>query len=267
MGWVGVVGGVGAVVAADAHAQAFECAALKPSSSLTPAYASVPGQTRCEGFFEKSVSQPFIELLSLTRGPPPSAPSALAASAAPAASAPLQIRADARAAARLVVQPLASRPFYRVDAALPSGQALSWDAAPMLAATRQAVSSLGFLALVTPTLASPAALPALAPVTFMPQAPQDGPVYAVVRVSVDVASVAWRSYRVGTAAAASPASAPSSWTELPESQRYAWKHITLTIPMPADGKGLRVDVQAVGAANAQSLPLLRFAVIGPNDEP
>ena len=267
VGWVGVVA---AMVSADAQAQAFQCAALKPSSSLAPAYASVPGQTRCEGFFEKSVSQPFIELLSLTRGPPPSAPSALAASAAPAApaaSAPLQIRADARAAARLVVQPLASRPFYRVDAALPSGQALSWDAAPMLAATRQAVSSLGFLALVTPTLASPAALPALAPVTFMPQAPQDGPVYAVVRVSVDVASVAWRSYRVGTAAAASPASAPSSWTELPESQRYAWKHITLTIPMPADGKGLRVDVQAVGAANAQSLPLLHFAIVGPNDGP
>lgn len=261
MGWVGVVGVVGAVAAADAHAQAFQCAVLKPSSSLAPAYASVPGQARCEGFFEKTVSQPFIELLSLMRGAPPSAP------AASAASAPLAIRTDVRAAARLVVQPLPSRPFYRVDAALAPGQALNWDAAPMLAATRQPVSGLGFLALVTPPSASPGALPSLAPVSFTPQAPQDSRVYAVVRVSVDVASVAWRSYRVGNDAAASAASAPSSWTDVPDSNLYAWKHITLTIPMPADGKGLRVDVQAVGAANAQSLPLLRFAIVGPNDGP
>ena len=264
MRWVGVVGVVGGVAAAGAQAQAFQCAALKPSSSLAPAYASVTGQMRCEGFFEKSVSQPFIELLSLTRGAPPAAP---AASAASAASAPLQIRADVRSAARLVVQPLASRPFYRVDAALVPGQALNWDAAPMLAATRQAVSSLGFLALVTPTSAGPGALPGVAPVAFTPQAPQDGRVYAVVRVSVDVASVAWRSYRVGNDAAASPPSAAAAWTDLPDSNLYAWKHITLSIPMPADGKGLRVDVQAVGAANAQSLPLLCFAVIGPNDGP
>ena len=249
------------MASADAQAQAFQCAALKPSSSLAPGYASVPGQARCEGFFEKTVSQPFIELLSLTRGAPPSAAAAPAASAA---SAPLAIRTDVRAAARLVVQPLPSRPFYRVDAALAPGQALSWDAAPMLAATRQPVSGLGFLALVTPTSANPGALPALAPVAFTPQAPQDGPVYAVVRVSVDVASVAWRSYRVGNDAAASP---PPTWTDLPDSNLYAWKHITLTIPIPADGKGLRVDVQAVGAANAQSLPLLRFAIVGPNDEP
>ena len=262
VGWVGVVA---AMVSADAQAQAFQCAALKPSSSLAPAYASVPGQARCEGFFEKTVSQPFIELLSLTRGVPPAgpaAPAAPAASAASAPSAPLQISAEVRAAARLVVQPLPSRPFYRVDAALTPGQPLSWDAAPMLAATRQPVSNLGFLALVTPTSASPGALPALAPVAFTPQTPQDGRVYAVVRVSVDVASVAWRSYRVGSDAAAS---APREWTDLPNSHLYAWKHITLTIPMPADGKGLRVDVQAVGAANAQSLPLLRFAIVGPND--
>lgn len=258
MGWVGVVS---AVVATSAQAQAFQCAALKPSSSLAPAYASVPGQPRCEGFFEKTVSQPFIELLSLTRGVPPAAP------AASASSAPLQIRADVRAAARLVVQPLPSRPFYRVDAALAPGQALSWDAAPMLAATRQTLAGLGFLALVTPTSTGPAALPALAPVAFTPQAPQDGRVYAVVRVSVDVTSVAWRSYRVSNDAAASPSSAPAAWTDLPDSNLYAWKHITLTIPMPADGKGLRVDVQAVGAANAQSLPLLRFAIVGPNDAP
>ena len=264
MGWAGMVGVVGWAVAADARAQAFQCAALKPSSSLVPAYASVAGQMRCEGFFEKTVSQPFIELLSLTRGAPPAA---LVASAASAASAPLQIRTDVRSAARLVVQPLAPRPFYRVDAALAPGQAMNWDAAPMLAATRQPMSGLGFLALVTSQAASPGALPALAPVSFTPQAPQDRRVYAVVRVSVDVASVAWRSYRVGNDAAASLSSTRLIWTDLPDSNLYAWKRITLSIPMPDDGKSLRVDVQAVEAANARSLPLLRFAIIGPNDGP
>ena len=258
---IGLIGVVGVAVAAGAQAQAFQCAALKPSSSRAPAYGGVTGQSRCEGFFEKTVSQPFIELLSLTRGAPPSA-----SASAGAASVPLELRADVRAAARLVVQPLPSSPFYRVDAALPSGQALSWDAAPMLAATRQPLSRLGFLALVASASASPDALPALAPVAFTPQALQEGRVvYAVVRVSVDVASVAWRGYRVGSDAAA--ASANSAWTDLPDSHLYAWKHITLTIPMPADGKGLRVDVQAVGAANAQSLPLLRFAIVGPSDGP
>ena len=36
---------------------------------------------------------------------------------------PLQLRVDARTPVRLVVQPLRSGPYYRVDAALPAGQA------------------------------------------------------------------------------------------------------------------------------------------------
>ena len=251
---VGLLIGV-VVVAAAAQVQGFECAALKPSSSRLPAYASVPGTTRCEGFFEKTVSQPFIELVSLTRGAPP----------AGLVAAPLELRTDARSPARLVVQPLRASPFYRVDAALAPGQALAWDPAPMLAATAQPVSALGFLALLGAPPALAGALPALAPVAFTRQGLQDTTVYAVVRVSVEVSSVAWRGYRVAGSAAA-PA-VPAAWTDLPESHLYAWKHITLSIAMPADGKGLRVDVQAVAAANAQSLPLLRFAVTGPNDGP
>lgn len=246
---------IGVVAAAAAQAQGFECAALKPSSSRLPAYASVPDKTRCEGFFEKTVSQPFIELVSLTRGAPP----------AGLAAAPLELRTDARSAARLVVQPLRASPFYRVDAALAPGQPLAWNPAPMLAATAQPLSALGFLALLGSPSALAGALPALAPVAFTLQGLQDTQVYAVVRVSVEVSSVAWRGYRVA-GSAATPA-VPAAWTDLPDSHLYAWKHISLRIAMPADGKGLRVDVQAVAAANAQALPLLRFAVSGPNDGP
>ena len=167
---VGLLIGV-VVVAAAAQVQGFECAALKPSSSRLPAYASVPGTTRCEGFFEKTVSQPFIELVSLTRGAPP----------AGLAAAPLELRTDARSPARLVVQPLRASPFYRVDAALAPGQALAWDPAPMLAATAQPVSALGFLALLGAPPALAGALPALAPVAFTRQGLQDTTVYAVVR--------------------------------------------------------------------------------------
>lgn len=154
---------IGVVAAAAAQAQGFECAALKPSSSRLPAYASGPDKTRCEGFFETTVSQPFIERVSLTRGAPP----------AGLAAAPLELRTDARSAARLVVQPLRASPFYRVDAALPPGQALAWNPAPMLAATAQPLSALGFLALLGSPSALAGALPALAPVAFTLQGLQD----------------------------------------------------------------------------------------------
>ena len=237
---------------AVAEGQNFECARLQPSRSSAPAYQAVRGQARCEGFFERSVSQPFIELVSLTRGLPP-------AGAEPAASV-LEIHADVRTPLRLVVQPQRSSPFYRVDAAMQGGQALAWDAAPMLAATRLPLSDLGFLALTGPPVPAAGAVPAIAPVALTMQGRQDSRIYAVVRVSVEVSSLAWRAYRLGTDTSLAPA-----WTDLPDSHRYAWQRITLPIDLPADGKGLHVDVQAVGAGNSLTLPLLRFSIVGPRD--
>ena len=240
--------------AASAAAQGFECARLAPSTSRAPAYAAVAGQARCEGFFERKVSQPFIEIVSLTRGAPP-------------AVLPLQLRVDAKSAARLVVQPQRSGPFYRVDAALPAGQALAWDAAPMLAATGLRLADLGFLGVVRAagtnapvTLLAPVLLSAPAPESTPTPTPTRAIATAVVRVSVAVSSVAWRSYRLGVDAG--PASA---WATLPDSQLFAWQRIGVPIELPADGRGLHVDVQAVGADDGQALPLLRFAIEGPRD--
>ena len=237
---------------ARAQAQGFECARLQPAVGRVPAYGLVDGPARCEGFFARNVSQPFIELVSLTRGP--------AAAGNDAAATVFELRADARMPLRVLVQPLRSGPFYRVDAPLAVGQLLRWDAAPMLAATGLRGADLGFLALAPPRLANPSALTAVAPLALLAQAHEARQALAVVRVSVPVSSIAWRAYRAGA-----DAGPPAAWTDLPNAQRYAWQRTAITIDLPQDGKGLRVDVQAVAADDGRALPLLRFAIIGPAD--
>ena len=118
----------------------------------------------------------------------------------------------------------------------------------------------GFLALAPPRLANPSALTAVAPLALLAQAHEARQALAVVRVSVPVSSIAWRAYRAGA-----DAGPPAAWTDLPNSQRYAWQRTAFTIDLPQDGKGLRVDVQAVAADDGRALPLLRFAIIGPAD--
>lgn len=228
-----------------APAAAFECAPLRPSAAQSPAYRPVAGQARCEGFFERTVSQPFVELLSLTRGD------------VPAQSGELEIRTDAAVAARLVVQPQRSRPFYRVDAELPGGQPLRWDPAPMLAATQLPLAELGFLGVTAPAAAGATDL-AVLPLRFGSDPAGDGRrLQAVVRVSVEVSSVAWRS--------APPGGPATPWTVLPDSHLYAWRRLVLPIELPAADAGLRVDVQAVAARDAQPLPMLRFEIVGAAD--
>ena len=247
--------GAPAQVPAQVPAPGFECARLQPAVGRLPAYGRVEGPARCEGFFARNVSQPFIELVSLTRGP---------AGAGDVAAAPLfELRADARMPLRLLVQPLRSGPFYRVDAPLVAGQSLRWDAGPMLAATGLRAADLGFLALAPSRQAQSSVLTAVAPLALSPQAHEAHEArqaLAIVRVSVPVSSMAWRAYRAG--AETRP---PAAWTDLPNAALYAWQRTGITLDLPQDGKGLRVDVQAVAAEDGRALPLLRFAIIGPTD--
>ena len=82
---------------------------------------------------------------------------------------------------------------------------------------------------------------------------------ATVRASVRIASLAWRSYRLGEGG-------PARWIDVPDAQRYPWQRLSIAIPMPADGKGFAVDVQAVDADSHQALPMLRFTVLGALDD-
>lgn len=225
-----------------------DCSTLHPSTSRQPPYGPMAGPERCEGFYDRTVSQSFVELVSLTRG---------AGLMGEKAAGTLSLQAAARAPLRLVVQPMPSSPFYRVEADLLAGQPLSWDPAPMLGATRLRASDLGFLALTRRTGA--AGGPAAAPVALSASALAQPDAVATVRASVRIASLAWRSYRLGEGG-------PARWIDVPDAQRYPWQRLSIAIPMPADGKGFAVDVQAVDADSRQALPMLRFTVLGALDD-
>jgi hypothetical protein len=233
------LGGValGVLLLASA-AQAFECPDVKPSASRDPAYARAQGPSRCEGFFDRTVSQPFIELVSLTRGPWPAA-----------ATAPVELLGDTQSPLRLVVQPQRSAVYYRMDALVPAGQALRWDPAPMLVATGLRWSELGFVA-----QRDAAGPPVLVPLTVGTAPGRTAT--AVIRVSVPVQSIAWRGYRMD-------GNDTPAWTDVPDSRLYAWQRLPIAIELPAEGQDLRVDVQAVAAADGRALPLLRIWMASP----
>lgn len=220
------------------HAQPFSCPAVQPSRSQTPAYARAGPQPLCEGFFEQTVSQPFLELVSATRGV-----------ARLRLAQPLAWTGGARRL-RLLVQPLQAAPFYRVDAELApdAPEPLRWDPSRMLQATGLHPEALGFLALADPTGGLPhvaaLALPA-EPSELQPQV-----VYLTLRPSVALATLAWRAY------APSPAEAPA-WQVAPGRPPMAWQPATLAIPRPAEAAGWRVDVRAQDR-QGQALPLLSF---------
>ncbi|WP_296443061.1 hypothetical protein [Rhodoferax sp. UBA5149] len=235
------------LVSASVPAQTdrFQCAPLVPSKARQPAYGAAPGQPRCEGFYEKNVSQPFLELVSLTR----SAPGSLTVDA----EGRLSLRGSLKLDTRLVIQPMRSNPLYRVDAGLSRGASVGWSSRTMLQATGLQLRDLGFLALVG---AEPMVL---APVST--QVGDEGhTAYAVLRPSVAVSSLSWRAYRLG-----SPAVLPGDWQALANKPLFAWERIALAIPLPTDGLSLRIDVAGLDS-QGQALPLLQFVVLGANDD-
>lgn len=235
----------GGMAGAGAGAAGFQCADLQPSESQTPVYQRIPGQARCEGFYARNVSQPFVELLSLTLSAPPRNPGVL------------EMQASQHAAMQLVVQPLRPGPFYRVDAWIEAARAVRWDAAPMLGATGLQLRDLGFLAQAV----GPDGIATLVPVAFAGADPVTPPrtVHAVVRASVPVAKLAWRSLRRDGSDDGSGA-----WRPIEGPERFAWERIPLTLTLPAEGGGAQINVQAVDPAGKQ-LPLLRFLMAAPSD--
>jgi len=241
-----------ALANAASHAQGFDCAPLIPSSNRTPPYGPSGGPGQCEGFFEKTVSQPFVELLSLTRGEGPRATDMPGGA--------LELQAASPRPLRLIVQPLRSRPYYRVDLQLAAGASRRWDPAGMLAATGLRLGDLGFLANADPAGATGAASgepAAFAPVAVRTADRSATTAQAILRVSVPVASLAWRSYPVGAATAS-----PAQWNTLADSRLLQWQRLALPIALPATEHPLRIDVEAIDAKDGRALPQLHFLVVG-----
>ena len=227
------------LVAAPGLAQGFACAALRPSMSQSPAYGPVAGQARCEGFFDQTVAQSFVELVSLTRG----TAQLETTTATLAITSPL--------ATRLTIQPLAAAPFYRVDAPLRADQPWSWDARPMLKATGLRPEDIGFLALAT---AASDDLARVAPVAIASPTPASAAGFATLRASVALSSLAWRVYD------ASAQTNTPTWRQRDQSA-YAWQPVAIALDLPDTARNVRVDVRARDAAG-QALPMLSFIVLG-----
>jgi hypothetical protein len=240
--------GFGASLAADST-PAFACAAVEPSRSRTPAYQRVPGRAQCEGFFERSVSQPFVELVSLTFG----------AQLAENGTTQFEVHAAASVSARLLVQPMRSGPFYRVDAALERSGTLRWEAGPMMQATGLELRDIGFLALVQ-TANAPSAPPEYVPVTLVPAGGTaspgpTSPAQAVLRGSVRLSSVAWRA----------SGSAGGTWREASSGPLYPYQRLVLPIQLPTGTQPVDIDVQALDA-EGKPLPMLQFRILGAGGE-
>jgi hypothetical protein len=236
----------------------FECEPLAASAMSQPPYGPAHSPQRCEGYFQKNVSQAFVEIVSLTRSPP----GAVAANG----EGQLSFRQLSKFPLRLLIQPLRSNPLYRVDLALSQGATVVWGSAPMLRVTGLKLRDLGFLAQTS----TGGQTMTFAPVST--QASEEGSTaYAVLRPSVAVTSMAWRAYRLSSLNASSAPGAASSnavsgaWQTLPGPPLFAWERIALPIALPADGLGVRIDVRALDSQGLP-LPLLQFGVLGVQDE-
>jgi hypothetical protein len=233
--------------ATQAQIPPFQCAPLVASTARQPAYGAAPGQQRCEGFYVKNVSQPFLEVISLTR----SAPGSWRIDA----EGRLGMRAFSKVDTQLLIQPLRSNPLYRVDALLPHNATVDWNSRTMLQATGLQLHDLGLLARV----GSSAEPLVLAPVSTQPN--EEGNLaYAVLRPSVAVSTLAWRAYRL-----TQPAVSPGVWQPLSSKPLFAWERIALPIPLPPDGLSLHIDVSGLDS-QGQALPLLQFVVLGAQDD-
>ncbi|MEP6502429.1 MAG: hypothetical protein ABJD97_03820 [Betaproteobacteria bacterium] len=229
---VALLAGGAAAPAAD-----WQCPALSPSRSEQPVYTAATNRAQCEGFFEQPVSVPYVELVSLTLGAArldSAVPTTFAQSSAPAA--------------RLLIQPLAGTPLYRVDAELKGRQPTTWDPRPMLARTHLQAGDLGFLALLPDDVA---AILQVAPLTLAASA--SATAFATVRTSVDLSALKWRSFVRGKPAAV-------AWQISDKAALYAWETLSMALALPPGGAGLQVDVVATDT-DKNVLPMLSFVVL------
>lgn len=221
----------------------FECDRVRPSSVLKPAYARIAKSNVCEGFYERNVSQPFLELLSFTLNSP-----AAWAQAGEQERIHL-IAAKTTTSTVLHIQPLSISTLYRVDASLPA-DGLHWSPAQLRRTTNLSLSDVGFLATAGQT---PSRSLIVVPIWTDKSATHPQTAFATVRVSAKTTSLKWRAYPAHRTQAQSP-----EWHEGIDRPLYPWESVTLAIALPDDGSSVNVEIKgnAGGAAAAEPMRIL-----------
>jgi hypothetical protein len=227
-------------------ANEFPCAHVTPSTIMQPSYgrrADAPNV--CEGYYEKAVSAPFIELISLTL----TSPDGLGAISSPEII--VSMPPAARGSWHLLVQPLSVATPYRVDAPIGPASALNWNFAKMAAATHTTLKDVGFVA----TPSSRADSSTFAPVWILRSGEhaKDIPrvAYVTVRVTGKTSQVVWRSY----ATDASERSGELSWASAIKEPLYPEECLTVEIPLARTNSGLTIELKGTDATSNEIHPL------------
>jgi hypothetical protein len=211
------------------------CAAQRPSRARQPVFEQ-RGPGLCEGFIEKPVGEAFIELVSLTTGSPAADPR------------PLHFVQRSLPVAQITLQPRAGSPLYRVEATLRSGIEVVWDPAAMLRHTGLALADIGFLVHAAPAN-SPRAR--VTPLVLNPAATAN--TVALIRATVDLASVTWRLY--GASAVAEP-----RWQAWTGAKIHAWTTLPIVLPKVLESPST-LEVAATDDSGLQ-LPMLIVDILG-----
>jgi hypothetical protein len=223
----------------------FACAQVTPSTVMAPPYGRDKESNVCEGFYEKAVSAPFIELVSLTLVSPDvmkaiSSPK-IVISTAPAA----------RGSWRLLVQPLSVAMPYRVDAVLSSAAPLKWDFARMGAATRTTLKDVGFVAMASGGTDASTVVPIRISAAGDPARDIPKVAYATVRVTGTTSKVMWRSYATDP----TERSGTLSWVSVGSEPLYPEDWATIEIPLTGGKGGLTIEFKGIDVDSNEIHPL------------
>jgi hypothetical protein len=224
----------------------FPCAQVTPSTIMTPAYARDRASSVCEGFYEKAVSAPFIELVSLTL----TSPKAMAGISNPTIV--VSLPAAVRGSWRLLVQPLSVAMPYRVDAPVGPESVLKWSFARMAAATRTTLKDVGFVA--TPLNATDASTVVPVHILGSGEAAKGSPTtaaYVTVRVTGKTSQIVWRSYATDPG----ERSGELSWTPALNGPLFPAEFVTVEIPLAEGKHGQTIELKGTDAGSGEIHPL------------
>lgn len=227
--------------APDVLAAEFDCLPFQPSATDVPPYQKGTEGEVCEGFYERDISAPFLEVLSLLTVS--ELPDSARVSLTTLSSTPL--------ATTLHIQPLSIASLYRVDALVDNGT-VSWDSSSLRNATGFELADLGFLATAG---ASPRYGTLLVPLRAPSVVQEATRLFATVRVSQIAEKIEWRVYPTFDRS-----SRNLEWRRA-TGAIYQWESFQLEIPTAGAGTSLTLEIKGVADDGTRFRPF-RAVIVG-----